>query len=115
VRRKAAILPDSSWRGLCRDGLSRSERGRTCSACREVASLGAIPVELSLQVIEEYQRMTQAQDYLIQAAMTLPAAAHQGLWGSRGGEHIAATGPRHAISTPWSHCSAPILKSLRGF
>ena len=32
----------------------------------EVASLGTIPVELSIQVIEEYQRMTQAQDYLVQ-------------------------------------------------
>ena len=31
----------------------------------EVAALGAVPVELSLQVFEEYQRMTQAQDYLI--------------------------------------------------
>jgi len=37
----------------------------------EVASLGAIPVELSLQVIEEYQRMTQAQDYLIQGGYDL--------------------------------------------
>src|ERR1700754_4216929 len=31
----------------------------------EVAGLGTVPVELSLQVFEEYQRITQAQDYLI--------------------------------------------------
>ncbi|MFY9853738.1 MAG: flagellar motor switch protein FliG [Terracidiphilus sp.] len=37
----------------------------------EVASLGAIPVELSIQVIEEYQRMTQAQDYLVQGGYDL--------------------------------------------
>jgi flagellar motor switch protein FliG len=37
----------------------------------EVANLGAIPVELSLQVIEEYQRMAQAQDYLIQGGYEL--------------------------------------------
>lgn len=32
----------------------------------EVAGLGTIPVELSIQVIEEYQRMAQAHDYLVQ-------------------------------------------------
>jgi len=37
----------------------------------EVASLGTIPVELSIQVIEEYQQMTQAQDYLIQGGYDL--------------------------------------------
>jgi flagellar motor switch protein FliG len=37
----------------------------------EVANLGAIPVELSIQVIEEYQRMTQAQDYLVQGGYDL--------------------------------------------
>ncbi|MGA3008797.1 MAG: flagellar motor switch protein FliG [Terracidiphilus sp.] len=37
----------------------------------EVASLGKIPVELSIQVIEEYQRMTQAQDYLVQGGYDL--------------------------------------------
>jgi flagellar motor switch protein FliG len=37
----------------------------------EVASLGAIPVELSIQVFEEYQRMTQAQDYLVQGGYDL--------------------------------------------
>ncbi len=37
----------------------------------EVANLGTIPVELSIQVFEEYQRMTQAQDYLIQGGYEL--------------------------------------------
>ena len=37
----------------------------------EVANLGTIPVELSIQVIEEYQRMTQAQDYLVQGGYDL--------------------------------------------
>jgi len=37
----------------------------------EVANLGKIPVELSIQVIEEYQRMTQAQDYLAQGGYDL--------------------------------------------
>jgi len=37
----------------------------------EVANLGTIPLELSVQVFEEYQRMTQAQDYLIQGGYEL--------------------------------------------
>ena len=37
----------------------------------EVASLGTIPVELTVQVIEEYQRMTQAQEYLVQGGYEL--------------------------------------------
>lgn len=37
----------------------------------EVASLGTVPVELSLQVFEEYQRLTQAQDYIIQGGHDL--------------------------------------------
>jgi len=37
----------------------------------EVANLGAIPVELSLQVFEEYQRMTQAQDFIVQGGHDL--------------------------------------------
>jgi flagellar motor switch protein FliG len=32
----------------------------------EVANLGTVPAELSLQVFEEYRHMTQAQDYLVQ-------------------------------------------------
>src|SRR5664279_1832010 len=37
----------------------------------EVASLGTIPTELTVQVIEEYQRITQAQDYLVQGGYEL--------------------------------------------
>jgi flagellar motor switch protein FliG len=37
----------------------------------EVAALGTIPVELTLQVFEEYQRLTQAQDYIIQGGHDL--------------------------------------------
>ena len=37
----------------------------------EVASLGTIPAELTVQVIEEYQRMTQAQEYLVQGGYEL--------------------------------------------
>jgi flagellar motor switch protein FliG len=37
----------------------------------EVASLGTVPAELSLQVFEEYQRLTQAQDYIIQGGHDL--------------------------------------------
>jgi flagellar motor switch protein FliG len=69
--RKAAILltvlgEDTAatvFRDLNADDLQR--------VADEVASLGAIPVELSVQVIEEYQRMTQAQDYLIQGGYDL--------------------------------------------
>jgi flagellar motor switch protein FliG len=63
--RKVAILltvlgEDSAasvFRNLSEDDLQR--------VADEVAGLGPIPVELSLQVFEEYQRMTQAQDYII--------------------------------------------------
>ncbi len=37
----------------------------------EVACLGKVPPELSLQVFEEYQHMTQAQDFLIQGGRDL--------------------------------------------
>jgi flagellar motor switch protein FliG len=37
----------------------------------EVASLGTVPPELSLQVFEEYQRLTQAQDYIVQGGHDL--------------------------------------------
>jgi flagellar motor switch protein FliG len=37
----------------------------------EVASLGTIPPELSIEVIEEYQKMTEAQDYLLQGGYDL--------------------------------------------
>jgi flagellar motor switch protein FliG len=69
--RKAAILltvlGEDSAATVFRD-LDRDEMQRVAD---EVANLGTIPVELSLQVIEEYQRMTQAQDYLIQGGYDL--------------------------------------------
>jgi flagellar motor switch protein FliG len=37
----------------------------------EVAGLGKVPLELSLAVIEEYQQMTQAQDYIAQGGRDL--------------------------------------------
>jgi flagellar motor switch protein FliG len=37
----------------------------------EVAALGTVPVELTLQVFEEYQRLTQAQDFIIQGGHDL--------------------------------------------
>lgn len=37
----------------------------------EVANLGAVPIELSIQVFEEYQHMTRAQDYLVQGGHDL--------------------------------------------
>jgi flagellar motor switch protein FliG len=69
--RKVAILltvlgEDSAatvFRNLNEDDLQR--------VADEVAGLGTVPVELSLQVFEEYQRMTQAQDYLIQGGHDL--------------------------------------------
>jgi flagellar motor switch protein FliG len=69
--RKAAILltvlgEDSAatvFRNLNENDLQR--------VADEVASLGTVPVELSLQVFEEYQRLTQAQDFIIQGGHDL--------------------------------------------
>ena len=69
--RKAAImlsiLSEESAATVIRD-LNEQELQRVAD---EVANLGTIPVELSLEVIEEYQRMTQAQDYLVQGGYEL--------------------------------------------
>jgi flagellar motor switch protein FliG len=69
--RKAAILltvlGEESAATVFRD-LSGQDLQRVAD---EVASLGTVPLELSLQVIEEYQRMTQAQDYIIQGGYDL--------------------------------------------
>jgi len=46
------------FRGLNDDDMRR--------VADEVANLGMIPIELSLQVIEEYQQMTMAHDHLVQ-------------------------------------------------
>lgn len=69
--RKAAILltvlgEDSAatvFRNLNEEDLQR--------VADEVASLGMVPVEVSLQVFEEYQRITEAQDYIIQGGHDL--------------------------------------------
>jgi flagellar motor switch protein FliG len=69
--RKAAILltvlgEDSAatvFRNLDKDDLQR--------VADEVAALGTVPVELSVQVFEEYQRITQAQDFIIQGGHDL--------------------------------------------
>jgi flagellar motor switch protein FliG len=64
--RKAAILltvlDEDTAATIFRD-LNEQELQRVAD---EVAGLGTIPVELSIQVIEEYQQMTRAQDYLVQ-------------------------------------------------
>jgi flagellar motor switch protein FliG len=69
--RKAAImlsvLSEESAATLIRD-LTEKEMQRVAE---EVANLGTIPIEVSLQVIEEYQRMVQAQDYLVQGGYEL--------------------------------------------
>lgn len=69
--RKAAILltvlGEESAALVFRD-LNREEMQLVAD---EVANLGTIPVELTIQVIEEYQRMTQAQDYLLQGGYDL--------------------------------------------
>jgi flagellar motor switch protein FliG len=69
--RKAAILltvlGEETAATVFRD-LNEQELQRVAD---EVAGLGTIPLELSLQVIEEYQHMTQAQDYIIQGGYDL--------------------------------------------
>jgi flagellar motor switch protein FliG len=69
--RKAAILMtvlgEDNAATVFRD-LNEKELQRVAD---EVAGLGPVPVELSVQVIEEYRRMTQAQDYLIQGGYDL--------------------------------------------
>jgi flagellar motor switch protein FliG len=69
--RKAAILlttlgEDSAatvFRNLSEDELQR--------VADEVVGLGTIPMELSVQIFEEYQRMTEAQGYLLQGGHDL--------------------------------------------
>jgi flagellar motor switch protein FliG len=69
--RKAAILltvlgEDSAatvFRSLSEEDLQR--------VADEVAGLGTVPVELSVQVFEEYLRITQAQDFIVQGGHDL--------------------------------------------
>jgi flagellar motor switch protein FliG len=88
--RKAAILltvlgEDSAatvFRNLSEEDLQR--------VADEVANLGTIPVELSLQVFEEYQQMTQAQDYLIQGGIDLARRLLIKAFGENDAESILA-------------------------
>jgi flagellar motor switch protein FliG len=61
------VLGEETAAAIFRD-LNQEDSQRVAD---ELASLGAIPIELSIQVIEEYQRMTQAQDYLLQGGYDL--------------------------------------------
>ena len=69
--RKAAILltvlGEDSAATVFRN-LNESDLQRVAD---EVAGLGTVPVELSLQVFEEYQRLTEAQDFIIQGGHDL--------------------------------------------
>lgn len=69
--RKAAILltvlGEDTAATVFRD-LNEEELQRVAD---EVSTLGTIPVELTVQVIEEYQRMAMAEDYLIQGGYEL--------------------------------------------
>jgi flagellar motor switch protein FliG len=69
--RKAAILltvlGEDSAATVFRN-LNENELQRVAD---EVAGLGLVPVELSLQVFEEYQRLTEAQDFIIQGGHDL--------------------------------------------
>jgi flagellar motor switch protein FliG len=81
----------------------------------EVASLGTIPVELSIQVIEEYQRMTQAQDYLSREGMISPSAFSSRLLEKAKRRAFAAPDQGTRSQTPLSRYSAPILRSSQDF
>ena len=69
--RKAAILLTN----LGEDAAAAVFRGLNDEDVRrvadEVANLGTIPVELSIQVIEEYQQMAKAHDSLVQGGLIL--------------------------------------------
>ena len=69
--RKAAILLST----LGEDSVAAVFRGLNDEDLRrvadEVANLGTIPVELSIQVIEEYQQLTKTQDSNIQGGYSL--------------------------------------------
>jgi flagellar motor switch protein FliG len=95
--RKAAILLTV----LGEDSAATVFRNLDEKTCSELPTRSQVwepvPVELSLQVFEEYQRITQAQDFIIQGGHDLARRLlGQGFWGSRRrGHHAAADqGPR---------------------
>jgi flagellar motor switch protein FliG len=61
------VLGEETAAAIFRD-LNQEDSQRVAD---ELAGLGTVPIELSIQVIEEYQRMTQAQDYLVQGGYDL--------------------------------------------
>src|SRR5271163_5080658 len=86
--RKAAILltvlgEDSAatvFRNLSEQDLQR--------VADEVAGLGMVPVELSLQVFEEYQRIAEAQDFIIQGGHDLARRLLTKAFGENDAENI---------------------------
>jgi flagellar motor switch protein FliG len=88
--RKAAILMsalgEESAATLFRD-LSREEMQRVAD---EVANLGAVPLELTVQVIEEYQQMTQAQGILLQGGYDLAKRLLSRAFGENEADEILA-------------------------
>jgi flagellar motor switch protein FliG len=69
--RKAAILLTVLGEDSAATVFRNLNEGDLQRVADEVASLGTVPVELSLQVFEEYQRLTEAQDFIIQGGHDL--------------------------------------------
>jgi flagellar motor switch protein FliG len=69
--RKAAILLTVLGEDTAANVFRNLDEKELQRVADEVAGLGTIPVEVSLQVFEEYQRITQAQDYIIQGGHDL--------------------------------------------
>jgi flagellar motor switch protein FliG len=69
--RKAAILLSVLGEDAAAEVFRNLSEEELQLVADEVASLGKVPPELSLQVFEEYLRMTQAQDYLVQGGRDL--------------------------------------------
>jgi flagellar motor switch protein FliG len=69
--RKAAILLTVLGEDSAATVFRNLNEGDLQRVADEVASLGTVPVELSLQVFEEYQRLTEAQDFIIQGGHEL--------------------------------------------
>jgi flagellar motor switch protein FliG len=69
--RKAAILLTALGEDTAATVFRNLNQQELQRVADEVASLGTIPAELSIGVIEEYQQMTKAQDYLLQGGYDL--------------------------------------------
>jgi flagellar motor switch protein FliG len=64
--RKAAILLTALGEDCAATVFRHLDEGEMQRVADEVVGLGPIPLELSLQVFEEYSKMTQAQGFLLQ-------------------------------------------------